>query len=256
MTSDVRSHIRGQIRPFPRIATYPTSWAGALTFEQIYDDLARYVTNVMKGKGIHRTNYLPDCIQHGFMALWLELVENRDFLAHKTRQQAVFFILARCKISTLRYYDDKYDSLEELMSYDWRSNWDEHTITGFSAPSAWWNSVEQWATWAAEIDIRIDVEQIMRKLAEKYADSFKHLVALYAVTTQVTRQDAAALAGVTPWNWHKTCTSSRRCSWSVTAIRCRRRNLLNVRTTVSSPRHTRNGASSTAADVSNPPRRC
>lgn len=44
----------------------------------------------------------------------------------------------------------------------------------------------------------------MQKLAEKYADSFKYLVALYAVTTQVTRKDAAALAGVTPWNWHKT----------------------------------------------------
>lgn len=29
----------------------------------------------------------------------------------------------------------------------------------------------------------------MRKLAEKSADSFKHLVALYAVP---------------PWNWHKT----------------------------------------------------
>jgi len=44
----------------------------------------------------------------------------------------------------------------------------------------------------------------MHKLAEKYADSFKHLVALYAVTTKITRKDAAALAGVTPWNWHKT----------------------------------------------------
>jgi hypothetical protein len=158
----------------------------------------------MKGKGIHRTNYLPDCIQHGFMALWLELVEDNSFLEQKTRQQAVYFILARCKISSLRYYDDKYDSLEELMSYDWRNTWDEHTITGFSTPSGWWNSVEQWATWATDIDIRIDVEQIMHKLAEKYADSFKHLVALYAVTTQVTRKDAAALAGVTPWNWHKT----------------------------------------------------
>jgi hypothetical protein len=83
-------------------------------------------------------------------------------------------------------------------------SWDEHTITGFSAPSGWWNSVAQWATWATDIDIRIDGEQIMRKLAEKYADSFKHLVALYAVTTQVTRKDAAALADVTPWNWHKT----------------------------------------------------
>lgn len=205
MTSDFHSHIHSQIRPFPHIATYPTSWTEQpQTFEQIYGDLAHYATNVMKGKGIHRTNYLPDCIQHGFMALWLELSENKDFLAQKTRQQAVFFTLARCKISTLRYYDDKYDSLEALMSYDWRSSWDEHTITGFSAPSGWWNSMEQWATWATDIDIRIDVEQIMQKLAEKYADSFRHLVALYAVTTQVTRKDAAALAGVTPWNWHKT----------------------------------------------------
>jgi hypothetical protein len=141
MTSDFRSHIRSQIKPFPRVATYPTSWAGSLTFEQIYDNLAHYVTNVMKSKGIHRTNYLPDCIQHGFMALWLELVENKDFLTDKTRQQTVFFILARCKISTLRYYDDKYDSLEELMSYDWHNTWDEHTITGFSSPSNWCGAV-------------------------------------------------------------------------------------------------------------------
>jgi hypothetical protein len=44
----------------------------------------------------------------------------------------------------------------------------------------------------------------MQKLAEKYAHSFKHLVALYAVTTQVTRKDAAALVGIKPCNFHKT----------------------------------------------------
>jgi hypothetical protein len=38
------------------------------------------------------------------MALWLELVEDNDFLAQKTCQRAVFFVLVRCKISTLRYY--------------------------------------------------------------------------------------------------------------------------------------------------------
>jgi hypothetical protein len=96
--SDIRSKIRSQIKPFPRVATYPTSWAGSLTFQQLYDDLAHYVTNVMKGKGIHRTNYLPDCIQHGFMALWLELSENKDFLVQKTRQQAVFFCYAVVKL--------------------------------------------------------------------------------------------------------------------------------------------------------------
>ena len=37
--NDVRSKIRSQIRPFPRVATYPTGWAGQRTFEQIYDDL-------------------------------------------------------------------------------------------------------------------------------------------------------------------------------------------------------------------------
>jgi hypothetical protein len=98
MTSDSSCFIRSQIRPFPRVATYPTSWAGSLSFQQLYDDLAHYVTNVMKGKGIHRTNYLPDCIQHGFMALWLELSENRDFLTDKTRQQAVFFCYAVVKL--------------------------------------------------------------------------------------------------------------------------------------------------------------
>ncbi len=52
----------------------------------------------MKSKGIHRTNYLPDCIQHGLMALWLELSENKDFLTDKTRQQVVFFCYAVVKL--------------------------------------------------------------------------------------------------------------------------------------------------------------
>ena len=87
-----RNKIRESIQPFPRVATYSTSWAGPQTFREIYDNLAHYASNIMKTKGIHRTNYLPDCIQHGFMALWLELVEDNDFLANKDRRQAVFFI--------------------------------------------------------------------------------------------------------------------------------------------------------------------
>lgn len=45
------------------------------------------------------------------------------------------------------------------------------------------------------IDIRIDFEWTIRHLAEKYIDSFPHLVALYYITTEVTPDDAAALAG-------------------------------------------------------------
>ena len=62
-----------------------------MTFEQIYGNLSHYASTVMKLKGIHRTNYLPDCLQIGFMSLWEQLIEDNDFLADKTRQQAVFF---------------------------------------------------------------------------------------------------------------------------------------------------------------------
>jgi hypothetical protein len=36
---------------------------------------------------------------------------------------------------------------------------DKHIIAGFSAPSSWWNSVGQWATWATDIDIRVEAVQ-------------------------------------------------------------------------------------------------
>lgn len=198
-----KANVHSEIRPFPHTATYQTSWTGQQTFREIYDNLAHYASNVMKSKGIHRTNYLPDALQHGFMALWLELVEDPNFLANRDRRQAVFFVLARCKISSLRYYDEKYDSLEELMSYDWRSNWDEHTITGLTSPTEWMHSAEHWAPWATALDIRLDVEQIICKLAEKYADSFEDLVALYAVTTQATYRETALLAGVPETTWHR-----------------------------------------------------
>ena len=199
----LREKIRAEIKPMPRVPSYPTSWNSDMTFQQIYDDLVHYVTNIMKSKGIHRTNHLPDCLQYGFMALWLELVEDNEFLKTKTRQQAVFFVLARCKISSLRYKDNKYDSLEEMLSYDRRQTWDEITITGFTSPSGWWKSIEKWAPWATALDIRIDVERIINKLAEKYADSLEHLVALYAVTTQVTCRDAAAIAGIPATTWQR-----------------------------------------------------
>jgi len=49
----------------------------------------------------------------------------------------------------------------------------------------------------------VDIERIMHKLAAKYEHSLKHLVALYHVTTQVSRNDAAMIAGTTPYRWHK-----------------------------------------------------
>jgi hypothetical protein len=192
-----RSWVRSQIRPFPRVVRYATGWAVALTFQEIYDDLAHYASNVMKNFGI-LPYQLPDCLQIGFMVLWETLVQQPDFLAGKTRKQTVFFVLARCKISSMRYGEDRYDSLDALISSDWRNTAEEHLIDGLQHLHG-----ERWAGWATEIDMRVDIERVMCKLAEKYANSLKHLVALYHVTTQVSRVDAASILGVTSWNWYK-----------------------------------------------------
>jgi len=186
MTSDFRS----QIKPFPYIAHYATGWADAMTFDQIYDDLAHYASNVMKRYGF-LPHEIPDCLQIGFMALWETLSTQRDFLAKKNRRQAVFFILARCKISTMRYQAEMYDSLDALVSRDWNRTADEQ-IDGMQHRHG-----ERWAGWATEVDIRVDIKRIMHNLATKYEHSLKHLVALYHVTTQVSRNDAAMIASTT-----------------------------------------------------------
>lgn len=60
--------IRSQDCPSPRTAVYPTSWAGEMTFEQLYDDLAHYASNVMKRNGF-QPHEIPECMQIGFMVL-------------------------------------------------------------------------------------------------------------------------------------------------------------------------------------------
>jgi hypothetical protein len=133
------------------------------------------------------------------MALWETLTQQRDFLTTKTRRQAVFFILARSKISTMQYQAGMYDSLDALTSTDWHNTADEQ-IDGMQHQRG-----ERWAGFATEIDMQVDIERVMHKLAGKYADSLRHLVALYFITTQVSRQDAAGIAGMTPWNWYNSC---------------------------------------------------
>ena len=186
---------------------------------------------------------IPDCLQIGFMVLWETLSTQRDFLAQKTRRQAVFFVLARCKISSMRCGEYRYDSLDALIEQLTGTTPPENTSsTGLQHQHG-----ERWAGWATEIDTRVDIEWIMCKLADKYADSLKHLVALYYLTTQVGKEDAAhivpserlALVSQICDPGLKMCsTSSRRCSWN--GIATHRRNpshrLLNARKRGTLPR--------------------
>jgi hypothetical protein len=187
------------IRPFPKTAVYPASWSQPLTFEQLYDDLAHYATCVMTSYGI-LPHQLPECLQIGMMALWEQLCLDHTFLKTKTRRQAVFFILARCKISTLRYHECQYDRLEPLVEADWRGNGEEFAILGLEA-----NRDERWAAWATRIDLRTDIARLLCQFAAKYEDSLPHLVALYALTTNVTYRDAATILGLSrPFRWIRT----------------------------------------------------
>ncbi|MBW4438510.1 MAG: hypothetical protein KME04_15320 [Pleurocapsa minor GSE-CHR-MK-17-07R] len=183
------------IRPYVPAAVYQTGWAGKLTYPQIYDDLAHYASNVMKNFSI-TPDELPDCQQVGFIALLETLTQDHDFLADKSRKQTVFFILARCKISSMRYQANQYDSLDALVSSDWHNTADEQ-IDGMQHQHG-----ERWAGWASQVDMVVDIERIMGKLAAKYEHSLKHLVALYHLTTQVSRVDAARIVGADPSRWY------------------------------------------------------
>src|SRR5688500_2570687 len=100
MHTEYRSIIRHQITPYAQAQAYPTGWAGSQTSAQLYDDLVEYAAIVMKRNGL-QSDERPECLQIGFTALLETLKSQHEFLADKTRQQAVFFILARCKISSL-----------------------------------------------------------------------------------------------------------------------------------------------------------
>jgi hypothetical protein len=53
--------------------------------------------------------------------------------------------------------------------------------------------------------MRADIERIMHKLAAKYEHSLKHLIALYHLTTQVSRIDAAKIVSADPLRWYRGC---------------------------------------------------
>lgn len=195
--TDFRNTIRRQIAPLHPKPTYLTEWAGRQTRAQIYENLAPYASNIMKLYGV-LPHQIPDCIQNGFVALLEQLMVEPYFLACKTRRQAVYFILARCKISSIRHRENQCDSFEALVTDDRHDTADEHAITGWE-----FHRDERWAAWATDVDLRLDIERVMGKLAEKYMHSAKHLIALYQVTTSVMQRDAAQLAGVSHWNWLK-----------------------------------------------------
>jgi len=79
------------IRPFPRVATYPTLWGGEMSFKQISEDISPRAANMLIYQYRVWPQDMPDCLQNGLMYIWQQLVEDREFLAKMTVRDLYFY---------------------------------------------------------------------------------------------------------------------------------------------------------------------
>ncbi len=200
--------LRSQIRPFPREAHYPTGWNGGMTFEEIRDSLTPKINRLMRYYRYVEVD-IPDMIAHGFMRLWEELSKQPDLLAEMDQGGATKWVMYRSGSSHYKKFYRREMYLEDLAT---RSNDpDDFIIDGYDR-----GHLIDHARYAEAVDTRLDIEQTMRQMAEKYMHSQKHLVALYYITTSVAPDDAAELAG---------CGGTKKCWWLTSVVKPMREEL-------------------------------
>jgi len=186
--NDIRSSIRAKIRPFPRVATYPTGWAGPLTFEQIAEELRPRAAKMLLKQYRVWPQDLDDCLQNGLMYVWEQLAAERKFLAQSSRLEAALIVCHRSKSTSIRKQNLRYEYLEDFWAKHDFKHPDELAVNGLERFKI---GGERWATWATLVDIRIDIERAVLAVYEPVKDDFLGLLALYAATTGVTCKDLA-----------------------------------------------------------------
>jgi hypothetical protein len=179
--SAVRSRIRCQIRPFVRVATYPTGWGGDLTFDQIADKIAPQIASKIKRFGVYGQN-IPDCAQTGLMRLWLRLCDQADMLAADDLTRTVWRAIAVCGCTTLLAQNRRYDLFSDIEDGTGIDT-DEYAVHGYDSRRQIWDAKERWAGYATATDVRIDLTAAIQSIAERYADDITGLVALYILMT-------------------------------------------------------------------------
>ena len=184
---DRRARIRAKIRPFPTEQRYPTGWGDELTFEEICEALTPSINRLMRYYRYVEVD-IPDMIQHGFMRLWEELSKQPDLLADKDQGGAVKWVMYRSGNSHYKKFYRREMYAEDLATRS--GDPDEFLIDGHEG-----GFHTHHARYTEAVDRRIDIEQAMSQMAEKYQDSPEHLAALYYITTSVAVDDAARLAG-------------------------------------------------------------
>jgi len=184
----MNNHIRSQIRPFPRVATYPTLWGGEMSFEQISEYIRPHAARMLLRQYRVWAQDLDDCLQNGLMYVWEQLAADRDFLAKKSRFEAALIVCYRSKSTSIRKQNLRYEYMEDFWAKHDFKHPEEMRIGGLERFKI---AGERWATWATLTDIRIDIERAVLTVYEQVKDDPAGLLALYAATTCVTSKDLA-----------------------------------------------------------------
>lgn len=182
-----RAAIRAQIRPFPKEAHYPTGWSEPMTFAELRDALTPSINRLMRYYRFGDED-IPDMLAHGFMRLWEDLSREPDLLAAVDQGGAVKRVLYRCNSPHYKKFSRRQMYLDDLATQS--GDPDEFIIDGLDHAH-----LAGHASYAEQVDTRIDIEQVMHHMAAKYEHSQAHVMALYYITTRITLEDAASLAG-------------------------------------------------------------
>mgnify|MGYP005855547543 FL=1 len=186
--STVSDNNRFGIRPFPRVALYPTSWNGEMTFEQISEDIRPRAAKMLMRQYRVWAQDLDDCLQNGLMYVWEQLAADRNFLAKTSRLEAAIIVCYRSKSTSIRKQNLRYEYMEDFWTKHDFKHPEEMRIGGLERFKI---AGEHWATWATLTDIRIDIERAVLTVYEQVKDDPAGLLALYAATTSVTSKDLA-----------------------------------------------------------------
>ena len=108
MTTTSRDKIRSQIKPFPKVATYPTGWGGELAFAAIAAQVEPLMAKKLTRFGVFGQD-IPDSVQTGLMKLWLKLVDEPGLLAHDDLTRTVWRAIAVCGCTTIIDKQKRYD---------------------------------------------------------------------------------------------------------------------------------------------------
>ena len=185
--SSLCERIREHIRPFPRETRYVNGWTEPLTYAEIYDALCPGVTRLLSYYRNPQAD-IPDMVAHGFMRLWEALVADPDLLADKDLGGAIKYVMNRRAGSVYKkWYRREFGMLDLVPN---SGDPEEFVIEGYGS-----GYHEGHARFTRVVDLRCDITDAMTRLSEKYADSLPHLAALYYITTEVSCEDAASLAG-------------------------------------------------------------